>query len=510
MTISHFGTHPQRSMSVARALLVALAVVIVSTTSRAQSFPSGSDDSDSALTVEPNQGVIIFDPRDTARWGKVLDPDGDGVYNFTTITINAGSTLRLQGDKVNRPVYWLASGDVVINGTLDLSGASGGGTSDPNVRRQGAIPGSGGFAGGAGGDGTFSPTPGDGPGGGIGGARCVSSTDPRVCGAPGTFTGNRYLIPLIGGSGGAGGDKWGTFSGGGLSYFNGGAGGGAILIASSTSITLGTSGTITASGGGFFTPVHQRGNLALGGLGSGGAIRLIAPSLAGSGHLNVNGGANGAGAPGVVRLEGFSISTSFVYDGGEAFVTRGSPIDPATLRPAGSIRVTVIDGVLVPVNPSGSFVFRDVPYQQCRARECGDRGDRHPQRHSRYVARLSSNTDRFGDGEFTHRAGDAIRHVAVVNGDSHVYVSVWLLARFRARDVDAVMLNAWTLRRLRGSYCRSCPFLALSAHQRPANASKRRHKAKGRNRPIPRVKGQDPATSSTRKQSAATASFSAC
>src|SRR5438128_10071653 len=89
-----------------RLLWVGLALVLVSTRAGTQSFSSGSDGSDGALTVPANAGTIVFEPMDTARWGKVLDPDGDGVYNFTTITISSGSTLKLQGDKVNRPVFW--------------------------------------------------------------------------------------------------------------------------------------------------------------------------------------------------------------------------------------------------------------------------------------------------------------------------------------------------------------------------------------------------------------------
>src|SRR5205814_877870 len=128
----------------------------------------------------------------SARWSKVLDPDGDGVYNFTTISIGSGSTLRLQGDKVNKPVYWLASGDVVINGTIDVSGANGSYTSDITLRRQVAIPGPGGYAGGAGGNAPTSvpATTGEGPGGGSGGVPCANTTT-NVCGRAGVFTGNR-------------------------------------------------------------------------------------------------------------------------------------------------------------------------------------------------------------------------------------------------------------------------------------------------------------------------------
>ena len=55
-----------------------------------------------------------------------------------------------------------------------------------------------------------------------------------------------------------------------------------------------------------------------------------------------------------------------------------------------------------------------------------------------------------------------------------------------------------------------CPFLALSLHQRAANGGKRRHKAKVQIRAIRRVMAGHPATPSTRAQSAANVSFSAC
>ena len=352
MKTTNRKANPGRSwMLMLCGVTVALAIVLTTMSSHAQSFSSGSDGSDGALTVAANQGTIVFDPQDAARWGKVLDPDGDGVYNFTTITINTGSTLKLQGDKVNKPVYWLASGAVVIGGTLDLSGAGGDRPSDLGLRRQVSVPGSGGYAGGAGGivGTSVLATPGEGPGGG--GSHSIGTAG-QVCGNGGTFTGNRYLVPLVGGSGGGGAvDNYNFYEGG-------GAGGGAILIASSTSITL--AGTITASGGGgaaFY--------IASGG-GSGGAIRLVAPTISGSGTLNVNaglanwGGCNVPGGPGWVRLEAFVISTSLNFVTGGAFSTRGSPIDPSTLLPAGSIRVTAINGVPVPANPSGSFVLPDV------------------------------------------------------------------------------------------------------------------------------------------------------
>jgi hypothetical protein len=331
------------------------AIVMANRTSHAQSFSSGSDGSDGALTIPTNAGTIVFDPVDTARWGRVLDPDSDGVYNFTTITIGSGSTLKLQGDKVNRPVYWLASGAVVNEGTLESSGAGGDRPSDLGLRRQVSVPGAGGYSGGAGGLNSVPATPGEGPGGGAAGV-APSGVVPGSCGKGGTFTGNPYLIPLIGGSGGGG-----ALESSGV-YEGGGAGGGAILIASSTSITV--TGKIAANGGG-----GSAWNIASGG-GSGGAIRLVAPTIGGGGRLEVNGGGawgsggwggcNFGGSPGWVRLEAFVISFSGIVDPSGAVATRGSPVDPTTLRPTGSIRVTAIDGIPVAANPSGSFVLPDV------------------------------------------------------------------------------------------------------------------------------------------------------
>lgn len=343
----------QRSGGRARWMVIVLVAVVVSMFGEVnrlggQSFPSGSTGSDGALTIAANQGTIIFDPADSARWGRVLDPDGDGVYHFTTISIGGGTTLRIGGDKVNKPVHFLATGDIVLSGTLDLNGENGKQTTDLIVRRQIAIPGAGGYAGGAGGRTSAPPaTPGEGPGGGSGGITSGGCNTVEICGRGGTFTGNRYLVPLIGGSGGEG-ARWSD-----AIFRSGGAGGGAILLASSTSISV--TGAINATGG--------RGASVAGG-GSGGAIRLVAPVITGGGSLFVNGGTSdhgsSVGASGWVRLEGFQISGSLLIGPNSQFLTKGSPVDPSTLKPSGSVRILTIAGFAVPVYPSGSFALPDV------------------------------------------------------------------------------------------------------------------------------------------------------
>jgi hypothetical protein len=330
----------------------------------AQPFSSGSDGSDGALDLPASLGTVIFDPFDTARWGRVLDIDGDGVYNFTTITIGANSTLRLTGDKVNRPLYWLASGNVVIAGTLDLSGAAGipNPNADLDVRRQQAVPGPGGFTGGAGGRtvAPLVPTPGEGPGGGSGGVpNTCGQFGNFQCGRGGSFVGNRFLVPLIGGSGGEGGYAASSTAIG----PNGGAGGGAILIASSTEVAV--NGQILATGGRGGDGGQSFQN---GGGGSGGAIRLVAPRITGSGRLEVHGLHWGnfpgnspvVGGSGWIRLEANQISSTLNFSPQANAVTRGAPGAPSTLRPVSSIRVTAVDGKALLPNPTGGFQLPDV------------------------------------------------------------------------------------------------------------------------------------------------------
>jgi hypothetical protein len=161
----------------------------------------------------------------------------------------------------------------------------------------------------------------------------------------GGFSGNQFLVPLIGGSGGAGGTP------------SGGAGGGALTIASSVSITV--TGTITANGG---NAGAGSSNTASGG-GAGGGIRLAAPTITGTGTITAAGGPSGnscsTGASGVVRLEAFQ--NTFTGSTGGTLYT-ATPVNlftpPATALP--TIMVTSIGGVAVPANPTGSFTVPDV------------------------------------------------------------------------------------------------------------------------------------------------------
>jgi hypothetical protein len=327
---------------------------------RAETFNSGSTGADGDLILT-TPGTIIFDPR---TFNPPLDPDGDNIYHFGTITIGAGVTVRLSATYIDGPVVWLATGAVTINGTIDLKGEDGQNqtTIPSNGGRFPSVPGAGGYPGGVG---NYSDTPGSpaqpgaGPGGGNnaspgninGGCAAHASS---ACGK--AAYGNAYLVPLVGGSGGGGGLATGP------NYVGaaGGAGGGAMLMASSTSIVL--AGQILANGGVGGTG-SGGGN---GGYGSGGAIRLVAPTISGAGSVNVNGGISGnsgipSGSPGRVRIEAYQYSfTGSVIPGSNVF-GRGTPsglfLDQAR-QPA--VRIASVASANVPTVPSGSFGTPDV------------------------------------------------------------------------------------------------------------------------------------------------------
>ena len=264
-----------------RSWLFALGLLpFAATAALGQGFSSGSTGADGALTFAPNQGSVAFVP-------------SKAVYNFTTITIGAGTTVTIKGSGTPvtvAPLTWLASGDVTIAGTLDLSGDDGHSTS---VKGFPTRPGYGGWPGGQGADanaGTLQQN-GSGPGGGVpstGAGAAFHLTGSRRYG-------NRFLLPLLGGSGGAGGSTFSSTDGPG-----GGGGGGALLIACSGTIDV--AGSVQARGGNAGT------GGASGGGGSGGAVRFVANVIQGSGFIDVGGGFNAnstsqGGSRGRIRLE---------------------------------------------------------------------------------------------------------------------------------------------------------------------------------------------------------------
>lgn len=261
-------------------LIMAVAMIAMAMNSTlGQGFNAGSNGSSGPLDV----GTDTTLP---------LPPDG--ILHCTIITIRSNATLRFARNALNTPAYLLAQGEVLIDGTINITGGSPGGP------LQGGLGGPGGFDGGPGGITTGSEVlPGGnglGPGGGKhtkdaqegGDAGYATRANWETAGA--TY-GTPALIPIVGGSGGGGID--GNQDGG------GGGGGGAILIASNTRIRVTASGKILAFGG----KAGIAGKLSYNS-GSGGAIRLVAPQVYGKGELNAGDlyGRDGRGA-GRIRID---------------------------------------------------------------------------------------------------------------------------------------------------------------------------------------------------------------
>jgi hypothetical protein len=310
-------------------------------------FSSGSSGVDGALSITA-PGVTYFNP---AAMGLTKNTN---IFNFTTITIATGSTLKFWEGVFHGPVFLLASGDVLINGTIDITGDNSPGPTPSGAQQGIAFAGSGGYSGGLGGihgDSKHAALPGNGPGGGAPGD--INSSSTYAVG--GTFSGDQFLVPLVGGSGGGGVNYNGEFGS------QGGAGGGAILIASSTKITLdslskgGNNGYILATGG-------YGGSYTCGG--SGGAVRLVSNSVltANAGNIYVQGGGgackSGAGSIGLVRIEADSTNfTSSNIGGGGAALQLSVPYAlNLPTAPLPIISVTSIGGIAINANP---FSFPD-------------------------------------------------------------------------------------------------------------------------------------------------------
>ena len=275
----------------------------------------------------------------------------NGIWNFTTIDIPAGVTVRFNKNAANTPVRWLATGDVTIDGSLILNGERGLRSLPVGTVARG---GPGGFDGGRGAlrvdvSGSSIGSPGQGPGGGLSGT-AVTPTDLRD-GQPGLYRdayGNVFLQPLLGGSGGGGGASSETTDGG-----NGAGGGGAIMIASSRDIFL--NGSIHANGGDM-----EFSFASYGGRGSGGAILLRADRILGNGILEAYGGTtsfpNGrTRTEAYVRvLGGAQIPPAVV----------GLPAPNGELNLVGSLVITSVDGANVSQPPGGNLQTPDVVFSE--------------------------------------------------------------------------------------------------------------------------------------------------
>jgi len=343
----------------------------------AQTYDSGSTGVDGAFTL-PN-ATCPTSPNCT------LTLPASGEYNFTTVNIPQGWTLRFNKNTSNTPVVIRASGNVTIIGTIDVSGANGGSSAQNAtfLGPNGAAGGPGGFSGGTGASGIVSTMggAGGGPGGGAGGDVNGSAglggggagfflsgaNAPSGGGVGGGVYGTAQLLPIVGGSGGgAGGTTFGNTGGG------GGGGGGALVISSSGTITFGQpsgSGTILAKGGNGGANNIAPPGIGGGGGGSGGAVRLAATTITsavnGSGVINVSGGTAptgtggaGAGARGRIRIESYTNTAQVSLVGATPSVVLQPR--PVVLPNTPTLRITAVGGVSTPTTPAASFGIPDV------------------------------------------------------------------------------------------------------------------------------------------------------
>lgn len=341
--------------------VIALTVFLLSCVSgSALAFDSGSTGADGAFT--PTASIEITLP-------------ADGKLNYSTVNVPAGVTVTFKKNTANTPVYMLATGNVTIAGTMDLSatdatvvapGRGGPGGLDGGL---GAYPDTCGGAGlGLGGGkaatkGTGTMSYGGGGGGASFGTAGTNGATPGASYSNGGITGETYgnisILPLIGGSGGGGGCG-GTIYGG-TSAGGGGGGGGAILIASSGTIDV--SGTIRADGGNGGAAGTSSGK---GGGGSGGSIKLMADVIKGNGTLSAVGGIGtvsggsyngGSGGNGRIRLESNTLlrtaatSPSYTYNNAPLHVF--PPNTPA-------LNIVSVGGTAVPASPTGKFSTPDI------------------------------------------------------------------------------------------------------------------------------------------------------
>jgi hypothetical protein len=326
------------------AKLIFLSTLFIFSSQRAglaASFDSGSTGADGALNIISNTTLSL---------------PANGMFNFTTINVASGSTLKFLRNDLNTPVHLLATSNVTIAGIIDISGLPG----STSVAGQG---GPGGFDGGNPAAGIDPPGDGYGPGAGTGGDPNFQSASRARGGTYGTTTiysssnryGNLYIQPLIGGSGGGGTS---TNTSGILPYIEGGGGGGgAILIASTTQITV--SGSILAKGG------AGTGSINFINGGSGGAIRLVAPKVSGSGILNagatpmggVNGGPIAQAGDGRIRIDTPDTSGVGFNSTGRSSVGANMTVFPS---PIPRLDVIGVASNSIPVGTNGT-VFITLP-----------------------------------------------------------------------------------------------------------------------------------------------------
>ncbi len=284
-------------------LVITALVLIVTQPSALLAVTVVSDGSDGAFNPGASQTINL----------DVVAPDG--VFNFTTINIPAGVEITFIRNAINTPVFFGATGEVVIDGRINVSaghfngvagpgGGDGGPTGLTGGSGNGPSPGLGG-----------SPSSGVGNSGGGGGMATEGLTATQFQGANPAQGGSAITRPELisgesggGGSGGGGGGS-GFLFGVELAGGVGGGAGGGLQIATPGNITIG--GDLLSDGGhaGWaFANVFSHGGP--GGGGSGGNIELFGDiiSLEATVQISAIGGAGGGLSTQTVPFDPFGYS----------------------------------------------------------------------------------------------------------------------------------------------------------------------------------------------------------
>ena len=319
----------------------------------------GANGADGALNITADT-VIDLSKAVSGEWSDTLNAAnaGKGIYDsnkwavvfkYTEVTIASGAKVTFKNHPSRAPLVWLVQGNVAINGDLSLDGEK---FTEPPLLAE---PGPGGFRGGTGrySDGA-TESPGFGPGGGgakagntwgeFGGGGSYGSVGFR--GQP--VYGNPSLIPLIGGSGGGG-----RNAGFGTPGWGGGGGGGAILIASGGTVSV--NGMIHSNGGDGNYRRNMENDFAGG---SGGGIRIVCDTLAGTGVVQCLGGVSTIfGGLGRIRVERVSTSNSWIVTPDPSVVDIASGSSAILWPPSGSpeVRIVSIGGADAPPDPRAAF-----------------------------------------------------------------------------------------------------------------------------------------------------------
>ncbi len=328
---------------------------------------TGSDGSDGVFTFvadagDPNTMTIDLSLAATQAYTLPSPVAGRGVYDpavravvfkYNSVTVPAGRTIRFRNHGSGAPVVWLSQSLIIVNGTIDVSGFNG----STSIAVSNAEPGPGGYAGGRGNrPNSIGSSAGLGPGGGFlnsdaqhGNGGSHATVGGGV--APGPTYGGPELSPLIGGSGGSGASC--TFCSSGTG--GGGGGGGAIMLAANSVVQINNGAAVLARGGG--GGVAERN----GGGGAGGAIRIIAGTveIGATAILSASGGSAGGGAGpggiGRIRIEANTLPGSTPGADPTPSTALPQPIFPPATTP--TIRLVSLDGVALPANPAGGFIF---------------------------------------------------------------------------------------------------------------------------------------------------------